>query len=284
MPNKYNLTTNDFQSLKNVSKKMFELISEKLNVNTTYVTKRGESAMTVLSSFNKEEKIIPEGYSVKYGDTYCRLIIMNDEDAMYTENLSEDALTKELEVTSLLGVKGFLGVTLKDTNGNVFGTLCVMDREEKQFTEDDKKYLKTIAGILSHLIELDRTKYNLGFLSVPIIPITKGVSILSVQGVIDEVRSELIIQEVLNYGAEHQIEHFIIDLSGLVILENAFPSVLFDMVQALEIMGISTVITGVSPSFAKQEVNNTQLKNLNTKTVKTIESALDNIGFKLTAK
>ncbi|GGF30175.1 hypothetical protein GCM10010954_31630 [Halobacillus andaensis] len=284
MTNPYNLSSTDFHSLRKASKKIFELISERLNVNTAYVTRRGKSAMTVLSSYNKQEEIIPEGYSVEYGGTYCRLIISDDQEAMTTFNLEKDELTQELEVTTQLKMKGFLGVTLKDSSGEVFGTLCVMDREEKKFSDDDIQYMKSMAEVLSHLIELDQTKYNMAFLNVPIIPIIKGVSILTIQGIIDEARADKIMNNVLTYSAENDINYFIIDLSGLLIVDGVFPNVLINMVQSLQLMGIETIITGITPDIARHEVNNVKLLSLKTKTVTNLEAALKYIGFYLTEK
>lgn len=273
-----------YYSLRSVSKKIFSLISERLNVNTAYVTRRGETAMTVLSSFNKEEEIIPEGYSVEYGDTYCRLIIMNEHDVMHTANLTQNMITCELEVTGQLNVKGFLGVTLKDLKGNVFGTLCVMDREEKEFSEDDITYLKSMADLLSHIIELDQTKYNMDFLSVPIIPITNGISILSLQGIVDEIRSEQIMSDVLQNAADHDIRYFIIDLSKLIVDDHIFQNVLFNMIQALQLMGVDTIITGITPAFVLNQYNTINLEDLNTKFVKDIQLALEYIGYSLIEK
>lgn len=240
--------------------------------------------MTVLSSYNEKEEIIPEGYAVEYSGTYCRLIIGNEEDSMNTVNLTKDALTKELEVTSQLQVKGFLGVTLKYLDGEVFGTLCVMDKEEKDFSEEDIEYLKSMAAILSHIIELDQTKYNMAFLNVPIIPITNGVSILTIQGIIDEVRAEKIINVVLDYGAKNDIEYFIVDLSGLIILDGTFPPVLLEIVTALEVMGIKTIITGISPEIARHELCAIQELRQKSKTVNNLESALSYVGFQLIEK
>lgn len=48
-----------------------------------------------------------------------------------------------------------------------------MDKEEKNFQEKIL-LLQSMAGILSHMIDLDETRYQMGFLSVPIIPITEG--------------------------------------------------------------------------------------------------------------
>ncbi|WP_281974776.1 GAF domain-containing protein [Halobacillus litoralis] len=281
MSNEYQLDTKEFHSLKTASYKVFEVIAKRLNVQTAYVTKRGENAMTVLSSYNKKEEIIPEGYSVEYGGTYCRLIISNKESSLTTTNLMKDELTRELEVSSQLQVKGFLGVSLTDLNGHVFGTLCVMDKEEKEFTEEDIDFLKSIAGVLSHMIELDQTQYNMALLNVPIIPITKGVSILTIQGIIDERRAEKILDNVLTYGTENDIEYFIIDLSGLVIRGNNFPQVFGKLVQSLQLMGIETIITGITPEIAQREVENIALTNLKTKTASNLEAALSYIGFSL---
>ncbi|MGF9889210.1 GAF domain-containing protein [Priestia megaterium] len=270
-----------FYSLRSVSQKLFEVITKQLNVSTTYVTRRGETAMTVLSSYNEEEEIIPEGYSVEYGGTYCRLIIMNDGDVMHTANLMKDAVTRQLEVTDQLQVKGFLGVTLKDLKGNVFGTLCVMDKEEKEFSGEDIAFLQSMAGILSHMIDLDETRYQMGFLSVPIIPITEGVSILSLQGIIDKERADQIMTDVLHDAAHNEIDYFIIDLSKLLLREKEFPNFFLKMITALQLMGAQAVITGVTPTFAKEQIKNHDLRNLQLKVVKNIQQALQCVGYNL---
>ncbi len=272
-------TSSTYPSLITVSKRLFKSICERLNVQTAYVTKRGKTAMTVLSSYNEKEHIIPEGYSVEYGGTYCRLIIMNEESRMFTENLMTFNQTRDLEVTPQLNVKGFLGVTLSSLQGEVFGTLCVMDKQEREFSKDDILYLKSMAEILSHLIELDKTKNNISYLNVSIIPITKGVCILPIQGVIDDQRADQIISTVLNFTAVHHIDYFIIDLSGLVILDDLFPPLFVNLVKSLELMGVKTIITGITPYLAKQESKNGELSGYVTKNVRNLESALAYIGF-----
>ncbi|MBH0230820.1 GAF domain-containing protein [Halobacillus yeomjeoni] len=281
MSGQYNLALADFDSLKTVSKKIFKIISKQLNVNTAYVTKRGHESTVILSSYNENEVIIPEGYEVEHSGTYCQYVISNKDNAMTTTDLSKDELTREMEATSQLNVKGFLGVTLTDTHGRVFGTLCVMDEEEKEFNEEDIDFLKSMAGVLSHLIELDETKYNMALLNVPIIPITEGVSVLSVQGIIDEHRSDKITTDVLAYTTEHEMEYFIIDVSGLIIVDGDFPQELLNMVKSLKIMGVEPIITGITPHFAKHEADNVQLLKLDIKTVNSLQSALEYIGFSL---
>lgn len=281
MQKEYSLDSTEFPSLKSVSQKMFDLIADQLDVNTAYITKRGNNEMTVISAFNKKEEIIPEGYSVEYSDTYCRKIIMNEEDALCTEDLTKDVMTKELEITSQLQMKGFLGVTLTDLNGNVFGTLCVMDPEEKIFSQEDVDYLKAMGEVLAHIIELDHTQYNLGFLNVPIIPVRKGISILPVQGIIDEKRAEIITRTVLEYAAAQKIEHLVIDLSGLVIVDGEFPHVFINVIHALKLMGVNILLTGISPAIARHELSNNEILKMNIHISRNLEAALEHIGFHL---
>ncbi len=263
---------------------MFNMISTRLNVNTAYVAKRGETAMTVLSSFNKDEEIIPEGYEVDYGGSYCRHIINHKNQEMHTPDVNEYHVTRDLAVTPELGVKGYLGVTLTDTEGTVFGTLCVMDREEKVFSDEDVEYLKSMADLLSHIIELDQTKFNMGFLNVPILPITNGVSILTLQGVIDDDRANKIMDTVLRHTSSKQIDYIIIDLSGLVIVDDVFPTLLVKLVQSLQLIGAETIITGITPEAALHNISSQHIKDLKAKTVQNLEGALEYIGFYLQEK
>lgn len=269
------------QSLKAVSYKLFEVISDELDVNTAYVTQRGPKAMEVISSFNRDHYIIPEGYQVDFDGTYCRLILENDQDVMHTNNLGAFNLTRDLEVTEQLQVKGFLGVTLHDFYGREFGTLCVMDKEEKEFTEKNIQFMKNMAEVLAYVIHLDNTIADIELLSVPIIPIKKGLAILSLQGNINEERSQKIIEDTLRYAAKNGSHSFIIDLSQLVLLENRFPDVLKNLVLGLNIMGVKVMMTGLPPWLVKMQEVRDHLADLQTEYVLDIESALNTIGYSL---
>lgn len=273
------MSTHD--SLKAVSYKLFKVISDELGINTAYVTQRGPKAMKVISSFNKDHYIIPEGYEVDYDGTYCRLIIQNEQEAMHTDNLGSFHLTKGLEVTEQLEVKGFLGVTLRDFYGNVFGTLCVMDKEEKQFTDENIHFLKNMAEVLSYIIHLDSTIADIELLSVPIIPIKKGLAILSLQGNITEERSHKIMEDTFHYAAANRVHSFIIDLSQLVLLENRFPDLLKNLVLGLNVMGIQVMMTGLPPWLVKMPEIRAHLSELTIDYVMDIESALNRIGYTL---
>ncbi|MEZ0481540.1 GAF domain-containing protein [Planococcus sp. SSTMD024] len=273
------MSTHD--SLKAVSYKLFQVISEELDVNSAYVTQLGSAALEVISSFNKDHYLIPEGFVVDYDGAYCRLIFQSDHEVVKTNDLSSFALTKHMDLTKELEGKGFLGVTLRDFYGEVFGALCVMDKEEKDFTDNDIQFLRQMADVLSYVIHLDSTLADIELLSVPIIPIKKGLAILSLQGNIDENRSQKIMEDTLHYAADKGIHSFVIDLSQLRLLENQFPDVLKSLVAGLDIMGVKVMMTGLPPWLVQRPGVSEHLSQLKTEYVADIESALNKIGYTL---
>lgn len=279
MNDKQKMSTHD--SLKAVSYKLFQVISDELDINSAYVTQLGSTALEVISSFNKDHYLIPEGFVVDYDGAYCRLIFQSDNEVVKTNDLSSFALTKHMDLTRELEGKGFLGVTLRDFYGEVFGALCVMDKEEKDFTDKDIHFLKQMAEVLSYVIHLDSTLADIKLLSVPIIPIKKGLAILSLQGNINESRSQKIMEDTLHYAADKGIHSFIIDLSQLMLLENQFPDVLKNLVSGLNVMGVQVMMTGLPPWLVQKPGVSEHLSQLKTEYVADIESALNKIGYKL---
>ncbi|PYZ97431.1 anti-anti-sigma factor [Alteribacter lacisalsi] len=272
------LSVRDFPTLKTASYKLLNILSEHLDVDTAYIVKRDTEEMTVLSSVNKEEELIPEGYSVEYGGTYCRLTI-NQGDGLTIADLTKDELTRELEVTKQLNLKGFLGVPMNDHHGNLFGTLCVMSKNEKNFTQEDKRYITDMADVLSYMVDFDHTNRIVASLIVPIVPVTKGISILPLQGAMDQSRSERVTEAVLSHCTEKKISVFIFDLSGLVLSENAFPDTLARMPEALRVMGVKPVFTGITPDMARMQPVVEAMQRSKTETYMSLESALNSTVF-----
>jgi rsbT co-antagonist protein RsbR len=76
--------------------------------------------------------------------------------------------------------------------------------------------------------------------------------------------------------------YFIIDLTGLLILDGVFPTVFINLVKSLKIMGVESILTGITPDIANHEKENGQLSQLPIVKVRNLESALKYIGFNLT--
>lgn len=97
-----------------------------------------------------------------------------------------------------------------------------------------------------------KTKYDstLEELSTPIIPIIKNLAILPLVGNIDTYRATLIMEKTLVQTRKLQLNHMIIDLSGVVTMDTMVAKHLFDITEALSLMGVQVTLTGISPSIS----------------------------------
>ncbi len=89
-------------------------------------------------------------------------------------------------------------------------------------------------------------------LSVPIIPITAGVCILPLIGMIDSSRAHTIEEKVISHIGDTRIETLIIDLSGVVDVESEALHHLSRILDGMAMMGCSPVLTGLRPKVVKQ--------------------------------
>ncbi|MGG1685050.1 STAS domain-containing protein [Pseudalkalibacillus sp. NRS-1564] len=96
------------------------------------------------------------------------------------------------------------------------------------------------------------TKYNstLEELSTPIIPIIQNLAILPLVGNIDTYRATLIMEKTLDQSRKLELDHMIIDLSGVVTMDTMVAKHLFDITEALSLMGVQVTLTGISPSIS----------------------------------
>lgn len=91
-------------------------------------------------------------------------------------------------------------------------------------------------------------------LSVPIIPITRSISILPLIGYMDYNRLTTIEEKVLAVISASHIESLIIDLSGIADMEEDVIHYMIRIIDGISMMGCKTVITGIRPEVARSVV------------------------------
>jgi len=282
MEKSINYSSND--ALIKVSNKLFRLLSDKLNVNTAYIAKRETGHMSVVNSFNRNQIMVTNDMKVDYKESNCKYVIENKDQVQYFTNLMTDPETKERSITKQLQAKAFLGVVLSSSTGNQFGTLCVADEEKKKFSKEDIEYIRTIADVLSFIIELDETYEDIGMLNAPIIPISSGIAIVALQGNISFTRGLKIIERTLCFASDKQIDHFIIDVSEIKKNHIDFIESINRLIESLNLMGIGVMMSGVSPELATQFIHSASPNMIGAKFVHSIENALDVLGYELKEK
>jgi rsbT co-antagonist protein RsbR len=88
-------------------------------------------------------------------------------------------------------------------------------------------------------------------MSTPIAAIWDGVLMLPIVGIVDSQRAEDIMQRMLEQIAEKQSFMFILDISGVAVVDTAVANHLIRMTKAARLMGCEAIVSGLSPSVAR---------------------------------
>jgi rsbT co-antagonist protein RsbR len=279
---KYN--SND--ALISVSSKLFTLLSDRLEMNTAYIAKKDGSQMKVLNAFNKDQNdiMVTNDMVVSYQESNCKNIMESKNHIRFYTNLMTNPETKDREITSQLQAKAFLGVVLYSSTGKEFGTLCVADRNDREFSEEEIEYMKTFGSVLSYIIELDETYEDIGMLSAPIIPISDDIAILALQGHLGHTRGLKIIERSLDYTTEKKVRHLIIDLSEIKNNYEEFSYSISSLITSLNLMGVNVMLSGISPELAVQFTHSSSTEITAFQYVRSTKDALYKLGYELKEK
>lgn len=101
-------------------------------------------------------------------------------------------------------------------------------------------------------IEEAKTAYN--ELSVPVIPLMKGVGILPLIGKMDADRAEMLMENTLRHSGRLNLNHLILDLSGVQEVNGLIAQQIFQVMDALELIGVKAILTGIRPDMAQTMV------------------------------
>jgi rsbT co-antagonist protein RsbR len=144
----------------------------------------------------------------------------------------------------------------------------------RQFTEelrpdgaDPQDHLNTV-GAVARQIHLDTAVVVQAFsesinetlsaqgkalmeMSTPVTQLWSGILMLPVVGLIDSKRAQDIMNAMLKSIAQNQARNFILDISGVAVVDTAVANHLIKITKASALMGCACIISGISPSIAQ---------------------------------
>ena len=92
-------------------------------------------------------------------------------------------------------------------------------------------------------------------MSTPVAEIWDGVLFLPIVGLIDSHRAREIMNSTLAKISETQARVFVLDISGVAVVDTAVANNLFRVTKATRLMGCESIISGLSPSIAQTIVD-----------------------------
>jgi rsbT co-antagonist protein RsbR len=110
-------------------------------------------------------------------------------------------------------------------------------------------------------------------LSTPVTQIWEGVLFLPIVGIVDSKRAQEIMNSTLSKISEARARAFIMDISGVAVVDTAVANYLIKVTKATRLMGCETTISGVSPAIA-QTIVELGIEVGKVKTTATMQDAL----------
>lgn len=88
-------------------------------------------------------------------------------------------------------------------------------------------------------------------MSTPVTEIWDGILLLPIVGIVDSKRSEDIMNAVLESIRSTKAKEFILDISGVGVVDTAVANYLITITKATALMGCRSTISGISPAISK---------------------------------
>lgn len=142
------------------------------------------------------------------------------------------------------------------------------DKHESSFAQGERKKWEnlivrvfdfTIYTFVDHAehnskMQLNAQREMILELSSPVITLSKRTALLPLVGDIDTERAKFILENTLSTCAKRLIEHLLIDLSGVVVVDTMVAHQIFKLIEALKLIGVTSTLSGIRPEIAQTAV------------------------------
>ncbi|WP_409299960.1 STAS domain-containing protein [Peribacillus sp. SCS-155] len=91
-------------------------------------------------------------------------------------------------------------------------------------------------------------------LSSPVISLNKDIALLPLVGDIDTTRAKFMLENTLEQCARLGVSQLFLDLSGVVMIDTMVAHQIFQLIEALSLIGVKTTLSGLRPEIAQTAV------------------------------
>ncbi|WEG12449.1 STAS domain-containing protein [Pullulanibacillus sp. KACC 23026] len=120
---------------------------------------------------------------------------------------------------------------------------------------DKAVYYFSLAYVESYQESIQKAQSALLELTVPVVPLDSEIGILPLIGVIDTNRARYLMEETLKQAEKLKLQYLVLDLSGVLTVDTMVADQIFKVVNALSLLGVETIITGIRPDVAQTTVS-----------------------------
>ena len=144
-----------YENIEEAAAHIVDVLSGILRVNTIFVATNDGVTNVILEAFNRKEELIVKGTALPFMESYCSLVLRDNNSVVTIPDTTEHSVTRSMNVTGGLGNRFFVGVPIVRRTGEAFGTICIMDDPGYNISETDMKTLKAMAVFLGYVVDLE---------------------------------------------------------------------------------------------------------------------------------
>ncbi|WP_223700472.1 STAS domain-containing protein [Sutcliffiella deserti] len=142
----------------------------------------------------------------------------------------------------------YISINETDKNNEIAWNRLIMKAFDKvilKFVEEHQHYAEQKLKAQQEMIQE---------LSSPIIALDNNRALLPLVGDIDTSRAKFILEHTLEQCSELGVSHLYIDLSGVVIIDTMVADQIYQLISALNLIGVTTTLSGIRPEIAQTTV------------------------------
>jgi rsbT co-antagonist protein RsbR len=124
--------------------------------------------------------------------------------------------------------------------------------ELEQANQQQQTLLQQLQDSLAQRNQLEET---LREVSVPVIPLLKGVLVVPLIGSFDDKRANDLRANVLRLTEQNRAQHIILDVTGVPIIDTHVAGTILGVVSALRLLGATPMLVGIRPEVAQALVH-----------------------------
>ncbi|HTJ95407.1 MAG TPA: sensor domain-containing diguanylate cyclase [Pararobbsia sp.] len=144
-------SANDLETL---TRPLLALLEEVTGLESTYLTSIDleNSVQSITLARNTGALSIPEGLTVPWSDTLCKRCL--EQGRSVVSNVSE--VWGDSQAAAALGIQTYASAPVRDSSGNVIGTLCAAGKERKELEQRSLSALSLFSQLIAQYIERER--------------------------------------------------------------------------------------------------------------------------------
>lgn len=178
----------------------------------------------------------------------CDLFLQQDGQS-YLEKIDSNGISWS---TKVLENKwhSHLKVLIKDLNN----VEHVLEVSGKQLEDPDTNTMEVVM-VFNDITHIEAQAQIMENMEMPILDISNEIFMIPMIGIIDSIKSQKLMENILENIQEKESKVVVVDISGITTIDSAVAAHLIKITKATKLMGCSSIVSGVSPAIAQTIVN-----------------------------